>query len=111
MTQVPTKPRLEGIKQGDTFTVYLDYAIDGVPDVFSASQLASHVRDRNGSLLSVLTIVADNGTPGRYIGEALPVDTSKWPVGDVYFDVKRTVGGVVTSTDTVVIPVAKAETR
>lgn len=102
--------RLPGIKQGATFSVYLDYSIDGVPEAFSASQLSAQVRTDNNLLLGSLTIVAEGVVVGRFIASALPAATQTWPEGDVYFDVKRTNGAAVTPTDTVVMEVSKRVT-
>lgn len=102
--------RLPGIKQGATFSVYLDYSIGGVPEAFSATQLTAQVRSDNNLLLGSLTIVAEGVVVGRFIASALPAATQAWPEGDVYFDIKRSNAGVVTPTDTVVMEVSKRVT-
>ena len=104
-----TLPTLSGIKQGEAFQGYLDYATDGVPDTFSASELSAQVRDRAGRLLEDLTI-ADGAVDGRYTF-VTATSTDDWPLGEVFMDVRRTSGSVVMFTQTVVIPVSKAITR
>jgi hypothetical protein len=102
--------RLPGIKQGVAFSFYADYSLDGSPEVFPATDLTSQVRADNNLLLTQLAIAADAGVPGRFLFSATTVETAKWPVGDVYFDIKRTSGGVTTATDTVCVAVAKKVT-
>lgn len=104
--------RLPGIKQGTTFAVYLDYSLGGTAEVFSASDLSAQVRRANNEFLCQLTIVIDPAAvPGRFLASATQSQTAGWPVGDVFFDVKRTTNGVsVTVTDTVVFAVAKKVT-
>lgn len=105
------EPRLPGIKQGATFSNYLDYSVGGVPEVFSASNLSSEVRRRPGNeLYGQLTITAHPTIVGRFLATAPPAMTSTWPVGDMVFDVKRVTNGVTSLTDTIVFNVARAVT-
>lgn len=100
--------RLPGIKQGVSFNAYVDYSLDGVAEVFSATQLSAQVRRANNEFLCQLTIVADPlAVAGRFLFSADETKTLGWPVGDVFFDIKRTKSGVVTVTDTVVFAVAR----
>jgi hypothetical protein len=101
MTQLPALP---GIKKGQSFRAYVDYAIDGTPDDFPANQLRAQVRTVDGTLRAELSISA-TATTGRFLVECL--DTSDWPIGNVFMDVKRTVLGETTVTQTVVIPVER----
>jgi hypothetical protein len=90
------------IKPGETLAFLLDFRVDGVNENFTdAGQLASQVRDKNGALVVACTVEAVGGVPGRFKVSA----THTWPVGTLYCDVKRTQSGVVTYTDTFVIPV------
>lgn len=102
--------RLPGIKQGVAFSFYADYSFNGAAEVFPASDLTAQVRSESNGLLTQLTIVADGVVPGRFIASATAAQTLTWPVGDVYFDIKRVSGGVVTATDTVVLAVARRVT-
>ena len=101
---------LSGIKQGTTFSIYLDYSFNAIAEVFPATDLSAQVRTGNNEFLTQLAIVADGVVPGRYNASATPAQTASWPVGQVFFDVKRTSGGVTTRTDTVAIPVARKVT-
>lgn len=101
---------LSGIKQGTTFSIYMDYSTNAVPEVFPATDLSAQVRAANNEFLAQLSIVADAVIPGRFKVFATPTQTATWPVGQVFFDVKRTSGGVTTYTDTVTIPVARKVT-
>lgn len=100
-------PRLEGIKRGSTFIAFVDYAIDGEPEVFPASDLTSQVRDGKGGKLADLTITSVS--PGKFKLQA--DNTAGWPLGDAFFDVKRVSNGVTSFTQTTVIPVGKAQTQ
>lgn len=98
------------IKQGASFSCYVDYAISGVPEAFPASDLTSQVRTVQGALLTQLVVTADPVVVGRFLLKATAVDTLKWPLGTVQFDVKRTSNGVTTPTETVDITVVKGVT-
>ncbi len=100
--------RLPGVKRGATFSVYLDYELNGVPEAFPASNLTAQLRAGNNQMLSQLSVAPDPmGVPGRFL---LSAPTSTWPVGDVFFDVKRDDNGTVTFSDTVVFAVLRALT-
>lgn len=103
--------RLDPIKPGDTFAFYLDFAIDGVAEDFSVSELAATVRDRNGSKLSDMTITAVAGVVGRFLAQVPSVSTALWPEGEHYCDVKRTSSGVVMHSDTLIVPLWRAQTK
>lgn len=104
-----TLARLPGIKQGANFGFYLDYALNGVPEVFASTDLTCQVRTLKGELVSALAM-STTSTPGRYLAAATSVQTLGWPSGDLQFDVKRTTAGVTTITDTVVMEVTKKVT-
>lgn len=104
-------PRLLGIKQGVNFTVQLDYSFNAIPEVVDPATLSAQVRTINGTLLSQLAITADPlAVVGRFFAKATPAQTAVWPVGDVYFDIKRTTGGIVSATETCVLAVTKKVT-
>lgn len=101
---------LDVVKIGEDFSLYMDFAIDGVPESFSASELSSQVRDRNGGKLAQLTITAVSGVPGRFLARALPAVTVKWPEGEHFCDVKR-VNTETSGSETFIVPVRKFVTR
>ncbi len=105
-----SKLTLPGLKQGTKFAVYLDYTFEDTPDVFPASDLSAQVRADNNLLLTQLTVEVEGTVPGRFIASATAQQTAVWPVGYVYFDVKRTSGGVTTATDTVCFSVVRKVT-
>lgn len=103
--------RLPGIKQGTSFSVYLDYSLGGAAEVFPVSNLSAQVRRANNEFLCQLAIVADPAAlPGRFVASATPAQTAGWPVGDVFFDVKRNQNGTTTVTDTVTFTVSRRVT-
>ena len=97
-------------KQGASFSCYVDYSIAGVAEVFPPSDLTSQVRNGANAFLTQLVITADPGVVGRFLLKASAVETAKWPVGTVMFDVKRTSNGVTTPTETVAITVIRGVT-
>lgn len=99
-----------GVKQGMSLSIYLDYSLAAVAEVFPATDLVGQVRAGNNEFLTQLSIVADGVVAGRFIATASATQTAHWPVGDVFFDVKRVSGGVTTTTDTVAIAVARRVT-
>lgn len=101
-------------KRGDTFEVLCSYTTDdGTPinlDTEGAT-IASQIRTSTDDLVVDLTVqISDQSTaPGEYRLRAL--DTSDWPVADLRWDIEYSYGGVVSSTDTVIIAVREDVTH
>jgi hypothetical protein len=103
--------QLEPIKQGDTFEIWADYSADGAAEIFDPSELMCTVRNPVGTAMCNLTVSAGD-VPGRYVLNAGPTVTIKWPVGYVLLDIKRTKGnGEVTRTETMSVVIDKAVTK
>lgn len=99
--------RLTAMKRGETLQFELEYLKDdGTPDDFDASQLLAQVRQEDGTLVATLSIAA-GGAPGVFTLSA--GDTSAWPIGDAFIDIRREALGVVSFSDTVLLPVQRAE--
>lgn len=105
-----SEKRLPGIKQGTNFAFYADYSFNSIAESFPATDLTAQVRDGDDLLLAQMTVAADPLVVGRFNFSATAAQTLSWPIGDVYFDIKRTSGGVTTKTDTVVVAVAQRVT-
>lgn len=93
---------LGSIKRGDTFNYYATW--EGA----ALAELRSHVRTDTGRLLSVVEIY-DTETPSTF--QLIVPDTTNWPIGTVYTDIERIVGGVIKSTETLTIDVQKDVTQ
>jgi hypothetical protein len=98
-------------KVGDTFALYAEIKDEaGAPSTIAVANLRAQVRNASGKLYAELAITATE-TVGKYLLRAESAVTALWPVGSLFFDIERTIGGVVTSSETVTIPVIKDVTR
>jgi hypothetical protein len=94
--------QLQNIKKGNTFVYYAQWenALIG--------ELKSQVRNSLGVLVSEVKI-EEMGTP--FIFRLIVEDTSNWPIGTLYTDIKRTFDGVSTSSQTMKITIEKGVTE
>lgn len=90
-------------KQGDALLLIVNVPVD-----VQASELKSQVRNGAGKLLGDFVISATD-TAGQF--QFTIADTSEWVVGNAYFDIRRTVSGIVSTSDTIKIPVITAVTQ
>lgn len=101
--------KLQPFKRGDTFALYVDMSdVDGQPLVYDISKIKSQVRTRNNQLITELA-VSTTETPGTYLIQA--ASTDDWAIGDLYMDIEINDDGIVTSTETIAIPVVRDVTR
>ena len=101
--------RLENFKRGDTFFFSAD--IDdgyGNPISLDISSIRAQVRNSRDELISELTVSAGD-VAGRYIFK--DNNTQAWSLGELYMDIEVTQEGIVTSSPTIVIPVARDITK
>jgi hypothetical protein len=100
------------IKKGETFVLHGQYVEDdGVtPKSLAGVALASQIRDKHESLVDDLVITVVNEALGTFT-IATTAGTSGWAEGLLYWDLKQTVDGVTSITDTATINVYKAITR
>jgi hypothetical protein len=101
---------LSSFKRGDTFSFIAAIAnSSGTPLTGEASNLSSQIRNKSDKLYATLTIT-ETTTLGSYL--FLTNDTLDWPCGvDLYLDIQYTKGGVITSSETIIIPVEKDVTH
>lgn len=105
MPQIPT------MKRGDTFAplaVYRDSA--GNPINLSTTDIASQVRDGDGSLIATLSVTKMDQTtsPGKY---SLFGSTDAWPVNrQLLIDIRYLQSGVVVHTETASFKLEQAVT-
>lgn len=96
-------------KRGDTFSYYIELVdVSNVPVVVDLADIKSQIRAQNDVLIDDLTIET-TATAGTY--HIFSLDTSAYPVGKQYTDVKIMDGGVVVSTSTVELTIEKDVTR
>lgn len=104
--------QISPIKQGDTFGPMATYTnAAGVPIDVTNIQIASQVRDGNGTLIATLVVSKLNQTtyPGQY---SLNAATDSWPVNrQLMMDIRYIENGAVVHTDTLTFRVEPAQTR
>jgi hypothetical protein len=93
---------LPTIKQGDTFYYYIQW--DGA----LLSELKSQVKNSFGFMISEVTI-EETGTAGLF--KLSVTNTSEWPQGTLYTDVRRNFTGGTESSETVGIVVERGITE
>lgn len=97
------------IKQGDTFelTNVLTDTATGLAVDITTWTIRSQIR-KSGVLIETLTPTITDGAAGIYtLSESAPGVTTSWEVGNYECDIEYTNGGVVISTETFCIQVAK----
>lgn len=95
-------------KQGDTFMMTCQYLENGQPAALP-STIESQVRGDSDSLVVTLMVSRDDEAGGKYSAQA---DTTAWPLGMVYIDVKYTYStGVISRTPTINLMMVKAVTH
>jgi hypothetical protein len=101
---------LPSFKRGDTFSFIAAIAsVSGTPLTGEASNLLCQVRNKADKLYSDLTIT-ETTPSGSYL--FITNDTLDWPCGtDLYLDIQYTKSGIVTSSETIIIPVEKDMTH
>ena len=110
-----TYPRTAPLKVGDTFGLTCTYKVAGVPTAITEEQFASQIRTEDGVLVATLavTVNPDQVTNvGKFALALASGSTQSWPSeADLYCDIQVSVGGIVRSTETFVIPTVQDITR
>ena len=101
---------LPGIKRGDTFAVTWS-----LPLAFGAtiSTVLAQINQSNGDEVEDLTVTPLDDTVDYKVWKlsATAVQTRSWPVKTLRFDIKHVaVDGTIVHSDTIALPVRKAET-
>ena len=103
---------LPPLKVGDTFQIgCVNKDADGMPESLAGVTLRAQARSAaTGALISELAIVvADQvATPGEFL---ITAATTAWPVGSAVIDIQATVGSVVTSSETMRLPIIEDVTH
>lgn len=103
------------LKRGDTFAFIMKLRDEnGAPLVMDVANMKSQIRTTSDSLITDLTIVAQEDAPGHYYVSA--EDTNDWPLtgsgtAPLVMDVEFDLGGIIRSSETVKIQVRKDVTR
>ena len=102
--------RLKSHKRGDTFAFYANITDDaGNPYTGPASNIHCQVRNYADVLMATLNVSATEDQ-GKYLFQA--DSTGEWPAGtNLYMDIEINDNGVISSSDTIAIPVIKDVTR
>ena len=99
-------------KTGDTFifTAVIKDTIYKNPMIGISSNLKSQIRRDNGTFVAELIISEVLEIPGNY--EFSANDTSNWPIENLYMDIQYTdEEGIITSSESLVVPIEKDVTR
>lgn len=101
---------LEPVKRGDTFTfiAIINDRVTQEPLTGITDKLKAEIRTSVGSKISDL-IITETETPGTYVFKC--ADTKTWPITTIYTDIQFTDEGIVTSSETIEIPVEKDVTQ
>ena len=102
--------QLRRFKRGDTFSVLATINDElGKPVTGIAAELKAQIRNRQDELVDEC-VIAETTTAGTY--SLVVADTTEWPVDSTLFmDIQRTSAGVISSTETIAIPVERDVTR
>lgn len=96
------------LKKGDTFSFYVDLVnASNQPLVLPVDKIKSQVRRQNLALVDTL-VIETTATEGRYFIKSN--DTSIYPEGLLYTDIKINDNGIILSTETVEINVIRSVT-
>lgn len=100
--------KLYKIKRGDTFKIKPSKLVSdsGLDTPLAGYTIACQVRDAKDVLIVDIPI-----TLSTYSFESSAVDTSPWPVVDLYCDIQFTKDGMSISSDTFTIRVEKGITQ
>lgn len=96
-------------KRGDTFAPTAQFCQDGgEPASLVGYTVRSQLRDAGDALVHEFQLEITDAPAGLY--RFLPVNTSVWPLGELYMDIEYTQGGMVTSTELIEVLVVKRST-
>lgn len=107
-------PYLPRLKSGDSWSLVCVYAEAGVPTSITGMTIRSQLRTAAGGLIAEMVITPDPDqvtNPGKFTLSPVDPDTNDWPVGAHEIDIEVTAGGVIRSTETVILPVIRGVTR
>lgn len=102
-------------KRGDTFMLGCTYKVNGRPTAITTQTFKSQLRSSDGTLVASLVATIDpNQTlnPGKfYLAPADQSVTKTWTAPDTFItDIEISDGGVVTSTENIIIPIELDQT-
>lgn len=100
------------MKQGQTFKVtgYFRENDRITPKDLTGVTITSKIRDRADVIIATLQVTVIDAIAGVY--ELLCVEgTSLWPVGELYWDIFETIGGITYPTETIIIKVDRGQSR
>ncbi len=100
---------LKTIKPGETFAMYISIENDdGMPMTGMADRIKMQIRNSLDELISDVNI-SETETPGQYLFEV--DDTSKWPIRELYTDIRIRKEERTQITETLKIRVVKEVTK
>lgn len=106
-------PTLPTVKRGDTFLLACTYREAGVATDLTGYDVQAQIRDSLDALVEQLVVaLADQGvSPGVFTLAPIQNPPTDWPIDLLRCDVQFSLGGVVRSTETFLVPVDIDVTR
>lgn len=106
---------LKELVHGDGFARSCTYKENGTPASLAAVEVRAQARGSDGALVAELTVTkANQGTsPGVFVlsSPAEGYSTETWPVDTIAIDIEFRSGGVLRSTERILLPVVADVTR
>lgn len=102
---------LEKFKRGASFALACTWKENNVPAPITGLTITSQLRQQNGDLVDDLRFVANTSDNTKFTLVPVNEDTSSWPIGLLFCDIKTTVNGVERSSETIQIPVIEEVTK
>lgn len=102
---------LDKFKRGATFALACTWKENGTPAPITGLTITSQLRKQNGDLVDDLRVVADTNDNTKFSLVPTNADTSAWPIGLLFCDIKTLVNGIVRGSETFQIPVIEEVTK
>lgn len=99
------------VKRGDTFSLVLEYAPDGVPMSLVGATVESQLRAVGFEQDLTVSLADQLVTPGRVTLSCAYADTANWPVGELLGDIQVTRAGVRESSADFLVNVLEDRTQ
>jgi hypothetical protein len=104
---------LPQFKRGDSFALSCIYKLDGVASSLVGMSIASQIRTVSNDLIATLAYAPDADQvahPGLFSLIATS-GTAAWPIEGLRCDIQITKAGVITSSDTFLVPIVQDITQ
>lgn len=97
--------KIGALKKGDTFKVDIVLAEDGTPYDLTGATIVSRVENQDESFVFALTVTVTDAAAGEFTVEG---QTTTWPLENLLWDVRLTIGTFSWSLPTYFVGVEEA---